>query len=222
MKILVACEYSGIVRDAFAALGHEAWSCDLLPTEKPGPHLQGDIRLFLGECQANNYKQWDLMIAHPPCTYLSYAANGYWNMPGRAAKRLDALDFFLTLWNAPIDKICLENPLGCADAIIEKHTQIINPYYFGEPHLKRTCLWLKNLPKLIHRKDNDLFGIATHVGKPEPIYTDKSGKKRYFTDAANGAHGEGNSFKKRSKTFESIAAAMADQWGQPELINQPA
>lgn len=194
MRVLIACEYSGIIRDAFAALGHEAWSCDLLPSEKPGPHLQGDVKLYLGECQANNYKYWDLMIAHPPCTYLNYAATKYWNTPGRAKKRIDALDFFLTLWNAPIDKICIENPLGCVDTIIEKHHQIINPYYFGESELKRTCLWLKNLPKLVHIKQDDLFSNNTHAQRPEPVYVDKSGKKRYFTDSLGGGTWRGKQF----------------------------
>lgn len=210
MKVLVACEYSGTIRDAFAALGHEAWSCDLLPTDNPGPHLIGDARFFLGPCQANNYKSWDLLIAHPPCTYLSYAATAYWNQPGRALKRLEAAKLFIDFWNSPIDYICIENPLGIMDAILEKHHQIINPYYFGDADQKRTCLWLKNLPKLVHVKQNDLFADKTHTEKPEPIYIDKSGKKRYFTDAISGTNRGGH---KRSKSFSGIAYAMAEQWG---------
>lgn len=213
MRVLVACESSQVVSEQFMLLGHEAWSCDLLPGEKGLPHMQGDVTQYLGECQANNYKGWDLMIGHPPCTYLSYAATGVWYKKGRASKRIEALNFFLSLWNAPIEKICLENPVGVVDSVIEKHSQIINPYYFGEPHLKRTCLWLKNLPKLVHIKNNDLFSVATHSEKPEPIHTEKSGKKRYFTDATSGSRGDGNSFKKRSVTFLSIAKAMAEQWG---------
>lgn len=206
MKILIACEYSGIVRDAFTVIGHDATSCDLLPTESPGKHIEDNVLKHLNE-------DWDLMIAHPPCTYLSYAANKYFSTRGRAKKRIDALNFFRKLWEAPIEKICIENPLGMADAIIAKHSQIIHPYYFGEPHLKKTCLWLKNLPKLQYLHNDTLFEKKTAIEKPEPIYTDANGKKRYFVDATGGYHGEGNSFKKRSKTFTSIAKAMSEQWG---------
>lgn len=207
MRVLVGCESSGVVRDAFAAKGHDAWSCDLLPTKKPGNHIQGDLLAILSE-------DWDLLIGHPPCTYLSFAAKKYWNQIGRARKRLLALDFFLRLWEAPIEKICLENPLGVVDAVIEKHHQRIDPYLFGEAQRKRTCLWLKNLPRLQYRMVDDLFGMATACPPPEPIYVDKiSGKKRYFTDAHSGRNGEGNSFEKRSVTFQSIANAMAEQWG---------
>ena len=201
----MACEYSGIVREAFAAKGHDAWSCDILPTEiggKDAKHFQMDVREILGY-------HWDLMIGHPPCTYISYAATKYWYQPGRAKKRLEALDFFLYLWEAPIHRICLENPVGCANEMIEKYTQIVHPYYFGDSDMKRTCLWLKNLPPLIHSPVEDLFGsVKTHVAKPEPIYIDKTDrkKKRYFTDAQSSAH-------KRSKSFPGIAQAMADQWG---------
>lgn len=207
MKVLIACESSGIIRDEFLKRGHDAISCDLLPTERKGPHYQGNIFDII-----NN--GFDLMIGHPPCTYLSFAAKAYWNTNGRAQKRIDALQFFLNLWNAPIDKICLENPLGIIDAVIEKHSQIVHPYYFGGEHQKRTCLWLKNLPLLIFTKQNDLFSIASASEKPEPIYIDKkTGKKRYFIDSIGGAHGEGNSFKKRSVSFKEIGAAMAEQWG---------
>lgn len=206
MKVLIACEYSGIVRDAFLARGHDAMSCDILPTESTGPHYQGDVFDIINE-------GWDMMIAHPPCTYISYAATKYWNDAGRARHRLEALDFFLRLLEAPIGKICLENPLGCADAIIRKHDQIIEPYYFGDPHKKRTCLWLKNTPPLIYHLKADLFNNKSAVDKPEPIYTDKSGKKRYFTDAIGGFHGTGNSYKKRSQFWPGIAKAMAEQWG---------
>lgn len=202
-RVLVACEFSGIVREAFRAKGHDAWSCDLLPTEIPGQHIQGDVLEILDD-------GWDLMIAHPPCTYLSYAATKYWYCEGRARKRLESLFLFLKLWEAPIDKICIENPMGCASEIIEKYSQIIHPYYFGDSHLKKTCLWLKNLSQLIHIKDNDLFLPKTHTDKPEPIYTDKSGKKRYFTDAIAGSNNGG---QKRSYTFQGIANAMAEQWG---------
>ena len=197
MKVLVACEFSGIVREAFRAKGHDAWSCDLLPTEIPGQHIQGDILLVL-----NN--TWDLMIAHPPCTYLSYAATSVWNNPGRLEKRLEALDFFAKLWLAPIDKICVENPMGCASPTIAKYSQIIQPYQFGDTESKRTCLWLKNLPVLLH----------TDVVKPKIYAYYKNGKKK-------GMPIYGNSYLKfsedrghiRSKFFPGIAKAMADQWG---------
>lgn len=207
MRVLIACEHTGRIRDAFTALGHDATSCDLLPAETPGKHYQGDVMDILND-------GFDLMIAHPPCTFISYAATKYWDTPGRAGKRLKALNFFLALWEAPIEKICIENPLGCADAVITKHTQIIHPYFFGDNDLKRTCLWLKNLPLLQYKLKDDLFGERTATDRPEPIYIDKKGKKRYFTDSVGGYHGEGNSFKKRSVTFPSIAAAMAAQWGQ--------
>lgn len=204
MKVLVACEFSGIVRDAFAARGHDAWSCDLLPTERPGNHIQGDVLEILND-------GWDIMIAHPPCTYISYAATAYWNRPGRARKRLEALTFFLDLWEAPIEKICIENPLGCADAAIEKHHQRVDPYFFGEAQRKRTCFWLKNLPLLTYRHKDDLFGLQTSCAAPEPTYVDKkSGKKRYFTDAVSGSTNGGH---KRSPSFQSIAKAMSEQWG---------
>jgi hypothetical protein len=205
MKILIGCEYSGIVRDAFRAKGHDAWSCDILETEADGQHhIKGDLLEVINQ-------GWDMMIAHPPCTYLTYAATSYWNRPGRARKRLEALDFFLRVWEAPIEKICLENPVGVVDSVIEKHTQIIHPYYFGDSEMKRTCLWLKNLPPLEHKKEDDLFGKKTHVEKPEPNYIDKSGKKRYLVDSISGTSKDAG--KKRSKFFKGVAKAMADQWG---------
>lgn len=203
MRVLVGCESSGAVREAFRAFGHDAWSCDLLPSEIPGNHIQDSVLNVLSD-------GWDLMIAHPPCTYLSYAATRYWNQPGRARKRLEALDFFLQLWESPVEKICLENPLGCVDAVIRKHDQIIHPYFFGDSNLKRTCLWLKNLPLLRFAMQDNMFETATATARPEPVYTDKSGRKRYFTDAISGYTADG--WKKRSKTFPVIALAMAQQW----------
>lgn len=204
IRVLVACEYSGCVRDAFAAKGFVAWSCDFLESETPGNHYTGSVLDILDD-------GWDLLIAHPPCTYISYAATKYWNEKGRVFKRLKALELFAQLLEADIQHICIENPLGCADAVIRKHDQIIHPYYFGDEHLKRTCLWLKNLPKLEHRKQDDLFGIKTHTANPDPIYVDKSGKKRYFTDAISGTNKGGH---KRSKSFPGIASAMAEQWSK--------
>lgn len=204
VRVLVACEYSDTVRDAFAAKGFDAWSCDLLESETPGNHYKGNVLDIIND-------GWDLMIAHPPCTYISYAATKYWNDKGRVFKRLKALEFFAQLLEADIPHICIENPVGCANAVIRKPDQIIHPYYFGDSDLKRTCLWLKNLPKLQHRKQDDLFSSRTHTEKPEPIYVDKSGKKRYFTDAIRGTNQGGH---KRSKSFPGIASAMADQWSK--------
>ncbi len=198
MKILIACEFSGIVREAFRKKGHDVWSCDLLETETPGNHIQADVLNHLDE-------GWDMMIAHPPCQYLSYAGIRHWNKPGREKKRAQALDFLLTLWHSNIYKICIENPVGCFNSTL-KPSQIIHPYYFGDPELKRTCLWLKNLPKLVSIKTDDLFLPITHVPKPKPYSVDRSGKKRYFTDGKN------RNPHHRAKTFPSIAAAMAEQW----------
>lgn len=208
LNVLIGCEYSGVIRDAFGALGHNAWSCDLLPSDNGGKHHIGDVREILNS-------SWDLFIAHPPCTYLSNAGNSYWYDEGRARKRLDALLLFLDLWEAPVKHICIENPMGIADRMIAKHTQIIHPYYFGDGHMKRTCLWLKNLPLLQYQLHDDLFGEKTAADKPEPIYVDKSGKKRYFTDAISGTRNGGH---KRSKSFPGVAAAMAEQW--TEFINK--
>lgn len=202
MKILVACEYSGTVRDAFRKLGHDAWSCDVLPTDSdPKYHYQCDVFEVI-----NN--GWDMLIAHPPCTYLSYAANRVWNQPGRAAKREDAMDFFMKLYNAPIKKICVENPLGYSSKAFRKPDQTIHPYYFGEPYQKRTCLWLKNLSLLDYSK--------TKIEKPAPLYIcqgEKSkGKPINWCEGSRGNNGVPR-WKARSKTFQSIADAMAQQWG---------
>ncbi len=200
MRVLVGCEYSGTVRDAFAARGHDAWSCDILPTERPGNHIQGDLLEVIND-------GWDLMIAHPPCTYLSYAGTRHWNNPGRCKLRLDALEFFRQLYEAPIEQICLENPKGCASPTIAKYSQEIQPYYFGDSDLKTTWLWLRNLPPLAHYESDGLFSLMTHVPKPEPYSIEASGKKRYFAEGAT------RSAHIRSKTFPGIANAMAAQWG---------
>ena len=174
MRVLIACEFSGRVRDAFAGRGHDAWSCDLLPSETPGNHIQGDVLKILND-------GWDLMIAHPPCKFLSYAAMGHWNKPGRAEKRQEAFEFFMEFVNAPINKICVENPLGYPEKAYRKPDQTIQPFYFGDNARKRTCLWLKNLPPL---------WFTGYLENPKPIYTDNTprAKKRHFTDANHGAH----------------------------------
>jgi hypothetical protein len=201
MRVLVACEYSGTVRDAFIKKGHDAMSCDLLPTDKPGPHYQGDVFDIIND-------GWDLMIAHPPCTYLTYAATRHWNKPGRAELRDAALKFFLDLYVADIPKIAVENPVGYVNTVWRKPDQIIHPYYFGDPVQKRTCLWLKNLPLLDYSK--------TKLPKPEPVYVCKGdkrgGKLIHWTEAASGTK-DNPRWKVRSTTFQGIADAMAEQWG---------
>ena len=199
MNILIACEFSGIVRDAFREAGHDAISCDLLPTEKPGSHYQGDVLDILND-------KWDMMIGHPPCTYLSVIGNAWLKKPGRLEKREEAFDFFMKLANANIPKICIENPVGYVNSHWRKPDQIIHPYYFGDARLKRTCLWLKGLPNL----EYDI----NRYPKPEPIYISSGevtfGKKVYWTEYVGKSRVDG--WKIRSRTSAAIAEAMANQW----------
>ena len=184
MKILIACEFSGITRGAFAAKGHDVMSCDLLPTEKLGKHYQGDVMDIIND-------GWDMMIAHPPCTYLSYVATRVWNKPGRKEKRDEAMEFFKALYNAPIEKICVENPLGEPMKWIP-YDQLIHPYNFGEAEKKRTCLWLKNLPPL-------MFGAQVN---PVPMYISNGkttkGKKIWRTEGYTGKDRQKERFKQKS------------------------
>lgn len=200
--MLIACEFTGKARDAFAARGHDAWSCDLLPSETKGNHYQGDVMEIINE-------NWDLMIAHPPCTYLSYAANHVWNAPGREEKRQAAFEFFMKFINAPIPKICVENPVGYPNTVYRKPDQIIQPYYFGDRFLKRTCLWLKGLPKLWYWEHKNSLFETTATDYPEPVYStvreDGTIKMRHLTEARHGG-------KERSRSFDGIAQAMAEQW----------
>lgn len=192
MRVLVACEFSGIVRDAFAALGHDAWSCDLLPTEKPGQHLQGDVLAHLGA-------GWDLMVAHPPCTYL--ATSGAKHMATRPPNLMaDALAFAKALLDAPIARIALENPRSVISTRIRPKDQVIRPYQFGEQEVRQTWLWLKGLPKL-----TDTNRLAV------PEYGSEEWKRwnRIHRHHAPGP----NRWKERSRTLPGIAAAMAAQWG---------
>ena len=203
MKILVACEESQTVTKAFRAIGHAAYSCDVQECSGGHPewHICGDV---LKELDGG----YDMLIGHPPCTFLSYVGTRHWNNSGRIKQRLEALEFFRKLWEAPIEKICLENPKGCASPTIAKYSQIIQPYYFGDSALKTTCLWLKNLPLLKHQEGNDLFSKGTHTKKPEPMAILKTtGKAIHWTEFKHGS-------KVRSKTFPGIAKAMATQWGQ--------
>lgn len=192
MKILIACEYSGTVRDAFRARGHDAVSCDLLPSDKPGPHYQGDVSDIIAD-------GWDLMVAHPPCTYLC-SSGLHWNKkrPERAAKTEEALRFVEFLMNAPVPRIAIENPIGCISTRICKPDQTIHPWQFGHPESKATCLWLKLLPALT---PTDIL--------PRP----ESG--RWSNQTASGQNKlapSANRWKIRSTTYQGIADAMAAQW----------
>ena len=202
MRILVACEESQAVTIAFREKGHEAYSCDIQDCSGGFPewHIKDDVIEHMTS-------DFDMMIGFPPCTYLTYVGTRHWNNSGRLEKRLDALNFFAKMWQAPIKKICLENPKGCASPTIAKYSQIIQPYYFGDSEQKTTCLWLKNLPLLQHTEFDDLFSVKTHVEKPKPHSILSSGKKTYFADGVT------RDPKIRSKTFPGIAQAMADQWG---------
>ena len=196
MRVLIACEHSGMVRDAFVRAGHYALSCDLLPSEQPGEHYQGNIMDIL-------HDGWDLMIAHPPCTFLC-SSGIHWNKrrPERAIQTEDALAFVEKLLNANIDRIALENPIGIISSRIRKPDQIIQPYQFGHDASKATCLWLKNLPKL---KPTQFV---------EPRYID--GKPRWGNQTDSGQNKlppSKDRWKIRSETYAGIAEAMARQWG---------
>jgi hypothetical protein len=153
------------------------------------------------------------MIGHPPCKYLSYAGIAHWNKPGRIWKRLAALDFFAKLWDAPIERICLENPAGCASPTIAKYSQEIHPYFFGDAEYKRTWLWLKNLKPLTWSETDNLFGQATAVPPPPPAFVDSNGKARHFCDSFSNVPGRD---KDRARFWKGIADAMAEQWGAHE------
>ncbi len=184
MRVLVACEFSGIVRDAFRALGHEAWSCDLLPGTDGSPwHLNHDIRRVRMDI-------WDLMIAHPPCTRLTVAGARWFK--GREAEQADAIAFCEWLWSSPIARIALENPIGVLStrSRLGKPTQIIQPWQFGHGEVKATCLWLKGLPALV---PTDIVS-----GRHPRVHRESPGPDRW---------------KKRSLTYQGIASAMAQQWG---------
>jgi hypothetical protein len=181
MKVLVACEYSGRVRDAFIRGGHEAMSCDLLPTDVPGPHYQGDVLDILND-------GWDLMICHPPCTHLAVSGSRWFK--NKIKEQADALDFVRLLLNAPIEKIALENPISVISSKVRKPDQIIQPWQFGHGETKATCLWLKNLPKLMPTNIVDGREARIHKMPPSP-----------------------DRWKLRSTTYQGIADAMAQQWG---------
>ena len=215
MKCLIACEYSGTVRDAFIARGHDAVSCDLLPTDKPGPHIQGDVTEVLGD-------GWDLMIAHPDCTYLC-SSGLHWNKrrPGRQEKTEAALDFVRLLMNAPIPKIAIENPVGCISSRIRPPDQYIQPYEYGHDASKKTGLWLKRLPLLTPTElvaprlvccgqvvtDTTPCRSCNGLKKPLPRWGNQtnSGQNKLTPSA--------DRWKDRARTYQGWADAMAAQWG---------
>jgi hypothetical protein len=253
MRILVACEYSGRVREAFRALGHDAWSCDLLESEDGSPfHVQGDVMPILKD-------GWDLMVAHPPCTYLS-ASGMHWTTRGMRDPQLteDSLAFVRLLLDAPIERIALENPIGAISSRIHKPSQIVQPWWFGDDASKKTCLWLKGLPPLIpttiiapkgwrlvqsaadmleceecgepfcpehdaHYADCECIGpseddatfrtidgflFATKAAEPaKPVWGNQT------ASGQNKLSPSDDRWKERSRTYEGVAAAMAEQWG---------
>ena len=199
MKVLVACEFSGTVRDAFLALGHDAWSCDLLDTDSPGPHYKGDVLKLL-----RHVRDWDLMVAHPPCTHLACSGARHFAKKQASGVQQQALDFVQQLLDANIPRIALENPVGIISSRIRKPEQIIQPWQFGDSYQKTTCLWLRGLPLLVPTKIVDKGEFTTF----------KSGKRhpKWYADALKLSPEE--RMLARSKTFPGIAAAMAQQWGQ--------
>lgn len=184
MRVLVACEFSGVVRNAFAERGHDAWSCDLLPSELPTLfHICGDVREVLDH-------GWDLMVAHPPCRYLTRAGARWWKEPGVWEKQNEAAVFFLALYSAPIPRVAVENPVGIMSSRFRKPDQYIQPWQFGHGETKKTGLWLRGLP---------LLQPTNVVGGREPrVHYAAPGPDRW---------------KERSRTLHGIADAMADQWG---------
>ncbi len=181
MKILIACEFSGVVREAFAKKGHDAWSCDIVSSEIRGKHHKGDVLEIINE-------GWDLMIAHPECKHL--AVSGARWFKDKKEEQKEAVDFFMKLANAPIDKICIENPVCIMSSRWRKPDQIIQPWMFGHGEIKRTCFWLKNLPKL----------------QPTNIVEGRNNRIHWMGESKNRS-------KERSRTYRGIAAAMAEQWG---------
>jgi hypothetical protein len=183
VKVLVACEYSGVVRNAFIRAGHDAMSCDLLPTEQDGPHYQGDVFDVIGD-------GWDIMIAHPPCTHLAVSGARHFAAKKASGVQDKAIEFVKALLNAPIPKICLENPISIISSRVRKPNQIIQPWMFGHGETKATCLWLKGLPNL--EPTDVVEGRADRIHKMPPSPT---------------------RWKERSRTYQGIADAMAKQWG---------
>ncbi len=201
MKILIACAFSGIVREEFAKRGHNAWSCDLLPTEISGKHYQGNVLDIIND-------GWDMMLAFPDCTYLTVTGNKWFKpefkhrFPNREHQRKEAVEFFLKLYNSKIPQIAIENPVGIMSTVFRKPNQYIHPYYFGDPHSKKTGLWLRELPLL----------IPTNIVEPI-MYTYKNGRKDPIWHVETMKLPKEERSKERSRLFPGIAKAMAEQWG---------
>lgn len=198
MRVLIACEYSGRVRDAFIKRGHKAVSCDLLPTEGPGPHFQGDVLKLL---QMGSY--WDMMIAFPPCTHLSVAGAAHWEKKQNDGRQQQGIDFFMLFINALIPKIAVENPPGIMTKTFRKPDQYIDPFQFGHPYRKKTGLWLTGLPIL----------TPTNIIEPTAYWSQPHGAAYKNKSMRLNSVGGHRTSKKRSESFQGIANAMADQWG---------
>lgn len=193
--MLVACEFTGIVRDAFIARGHEAMSCDLIDSERPGPHYKGDVRDLLGGWRPD--RSWDMVIAFPPCTYLTVAANRWMDeYLWYREERQKAIAFCGLFFRNTITHVALENPVGVLSSRWAKPTQIIHPWQFGHPERKRTCLWLRNLPKL---QPTNVVPVDTTGGRRGDMVSDMPDRLSRRMD--------------RSRTYEGVAKAMAEQWG---------
>jgi site-specific DNA-cytosine methylase len=199
MRVLVACEFSGTVRDAFAKLGHDAWSCDLEPSETNGNHYQGNVLDIIND-------EWDLMIAHPPCTHLAVSGARHFAKKIADGRQQQGIDFFMALANCNIPRYVIENPIGIMSKKWRKPDQIIQPWQYGHEASKSTCLWLKGLPLL----------NPTNIVSRGEFVTFSSGKRmtKWYADAAK--HSPKEREKIRNKTFQGIADAMADQWGRME------
>ena len=193
MKVLVACEYSGTVREAFAKKGHDAWSCDLLPTDIPSnKHIQDDCLKVIAS------QKWDLIIGHPPCTFLTVSNSKNWAKLQANGKQQAAIDFVLAIWDADCPRICIENPVGALStrSRMGKPTQYVQPYEFGHPEQKKTGLWLKGLPKLVGTKFIDVSGLPK-----------KDVQRLHYLPPSK------DRWKLRSKTYQGIADCMASTWG---------
>ena len=190
MKVLIACEYSGRVRDAFIAQGHDAISCDLLPTERAGPHYQGNVFDIIND-------GFDLMIAHPPCTDLAVSGAAWFAKKRADGSQQKSIEFFMSLANANIPKICIENPIGIMSTLWRKPSQIVQPWMFGHPESKATCLWLKGIPLLIPTKN-----VKAEM---ELLPRNKQMRMHYLPPSSN-------RWKIRSETYQGIADAMAERW----------
>ena len=200
MKILVACEWSGRVRDAFIRKGHDAMSCDLLDTAVPGPHYKGDVRDIL-------YDRWDMVVAFPPCTHLSLSGAVYWKQKQEDGRQQKAVDFFMLFTDLPdCPKVAIENPVGIMSRLYRKPDQIIQPWWFGDPVQKKTCLWLKGLPLL---KPTVIVEPEFQKNPDGTVYRDKKGG-RYSIPAYNGRHRDRAHI--RGQTYNGVAEAMAEQW----------